>query len=1412
MHPVSVNLQHCIIGRLQKVFVSRRHRVAHLGVHLAAVVDHAPLSCPSRFSVRSCMFPRHMSAESWPCRYDRGHSDIKSVPTERYCEDWFSSTAPNVALSFHCFPGFSLTRTRGVNFVVFRGFSLGRESVCEMSTIDVLPCSSAIGDQDIGMTQCLLSSWSLPHRLESPHEYTTESVFHGCYKGIALPLCFGTSLVPHTLQKEIARGISETNAVGKHIHVGAAKSTTALANGVVMQEPPAPELCSKVSDTGEVLLCSWKYRAEDFHVYEVPTRSRIAQCQQHPSNSQLSLTAPPSVGHMLPSNSELSSLCESTITWRRQSRQGVISPPRSSAAALMWWNFSNEICAFRDTLFNEIFLDGRDSREADSLQQLQCIEGWYLTDAKSDACSGDEVDSQGRYSVVGKAEGYVEFSMYKVDLETDRALDYLSQISEIPRRCFLVAGLKDRRSVSIQNVCVPRRYQANLKAAQRQLFFRTSETTGDSSDKHYKADIQSRRTGVFITNDEINAPHSRLLIAGLTIVQSPLRLGDLHMNMFRMALRFVSTTTPIHADNHSGNISKTPSRSTRLLLDRFARVTKLGFPNYFGLQRFGHRDSTYRKGLAVLQNNWLDYISLVLDHTQFNVTHRSIQHSEDTAMTEELSDIGIAHILRWRDLRHSTGSLDGRPATKNGATREYIEGGHCCKLGSESVTSGTSGSIRASDLLTESPLDDDASTIRLQKYNVAFNFETSNSGTEARKVLHTLYRKYSVNSHRQLLNSLASSDRYAEGACPKSLHERVNDVYRDVSRSAITAGNRRFQMHSYCSRIWNFLVSFRLKHFGPYAQPGDLVAVYSQPFSDPLHPSDNSLHHCAGLNLICGPQMSQSDTHSLAGSGRRSTDVRWLTREDLLTVASRQHPNSDSNCSTTYEQQGACSNDRGRDEKGEYHSAKHLFHYELTRVVLPLLGMLPEGMRFSDVLTGTWCQRPSVETYNNNTSMRDDDVVCRRCDTSCHGTECASHGHAPSSEETTGKSVNGDAGGGSVRNGDEARGLSSLLTESGRCIPIELGLYLVKLLTSDGVVLLHRENDDTKTARRRQEDLCQYKQAWEMLAAAESNTKNKLFSFITQPGHMCLGTGSLQILEDKNISQETQDLVAKHPPFIVTAHAVLSPTKARDGRNEIYHSTIAPHTSPVHSRYGVHGAMLCSNNSMHGGPADPRRQELLFKDVAATSLSWNEASQHESMARYRVTVICSLLNQLDAYLCSLFKSFGLSAVFRSIAEIPVCGYSKVLDCHQTRFKLFADLSSPSLWKYTSAARPMPADTDSKTTAGVTGEAREQPLSGEALDATEVERGEILPSVDRACDATLKTHSNAEMDRHISVARRHNSTNRDSDGIKLPGSARTVKAKEEASGDTVVVQFSLPPCSFASVVLRELTLLPSVSQS
>lgn len=156
---------------------------------------------------------------------------------------------------------------------------------------------------------------------------------------------------------------------------------------------------------------------------------------------------------------------------------------------------------------------------------------------------------------------YLHFRMYKENRDTAEAIQSIARCLRIPPKSFQFCGTKDRRGITVQSVSV---YRISEEALKRALLHSSWDKAVRVSHLEYK--------------------------------EYPNKIGRSRGNQFEICLRRVSSTIS------RGDIDSL-----------FENLKKVGFLNYYGLQRFGTRAvRTHQIGGLLLKGDWKGVVDALL--------------------------------------------------------------------------------------------------------------------------------------------------------------------------------------------------------------------------------------------------------------------------------------------------------------------------------------------------------------------------------------------------------------------------------------------------------------------------------------------------------------------------------------------------------------------------------------------------------------------------------------------------------------------------------------------------------------------------------------------------------------------------------------------------------------------------------
>ncbi|MFW9971836.1 MAG: tRNA pseudouridine(13) synthase TruD, partial [Candidatus Odinarchaeota archaeon] len=196
--------------------------------------------------------------------------------------------------------------------------------------------------------------------------------------------------------------------------------------------------------------------------------------------------------------------------------------------------------------------------EAFSTGKIEGIKGEYKSNFKDFIVK--EIDNTGKtlnikedYTITNFSEElndrYTTFNLIKINRDTFEAIRKISKVLKVPYRFFSYSGLKDKNSISVQKISIKGNYIEQLRKLKiNDIFIRSIQPTRKS-----------------------------------------IKLGSHMGNNFTIVIRNI-----LPNKNFKKNIEKI-----------IKYLEKFGFPNYFGLQRFGnYRPNSHIVGRSLLEGDF----------------------------------------------------------------------------------------------------------------------------------------------------------------------------------------------------------------------------------------------------------------------------------------------------------------------------------------------------------------------------------------------------------------------------------------------------------------------------------------------------------------------------------------------------------------------------------------------------------------------------------------------------------------------------------------------------------------------------------------------------------------------------------------------------------------------------------------
>ncbi|KAJ1610967.1 hypothetical protein OIY81_649 [Cryptosporidium canis] len=183
---------------------------------------------------------------------------------------------------------------------------------------------------------------------------------------------------------------------------------------------------------------------------------------------------------------------------------------------------------------------------------------------------------------------YIHFTIYKENRDTLDAINSISKCLRRNHKSFGVAGLKDRRGITVQRASA-------YRVSESQLIYSTASKNWDRN---------IRISEFKYENQQIN-------------------IGDLNGNLFHVVIRDLKILD-IHS-NESNNENLTLENIEELVRE----IRSSGFINYFGLQRFGTNEiPTYKIGISLVKKEWKKAFFLILGFDEEMMTSYSTEKKE----------------------------------------------------------------------------------------------------------------------------------------------------------------------------------------------------------------------------------------------------------------------------------------------------------------------------------------------------------------------------------------------------------------------------------------------------------------------------------------------------------------------------------------------------------------------------------------------------------------------------------------------------------------------------------------------------------------------------------------------------------------------------------------------------------------
>jgi len=209
---------------------------------------------------------------------------------------------------------------------------------------------------------------------------------------------------------------------------------------------------------------------------------------------------------------------------------------------------------------------------------------------------------------------YLYFRLFKENCDTSEAVNSIARCLGRSSKQFTFAGTKDRRGITVQQICARR---VPIDHIRRALVSRQWDRRLRISDLEYRAER--------------------------------LRLGMLSGNLFKIALRDVSVAATEPVEGKPGS---------RIDL-AFKSMQERGFLNYFGLQRFGTRKiRTHTIGAKLISSQWQDAVLMIVGDEDPNSTGEpSAKRQKCDGSSTEVETDPIPHYLEIGDTKAALTAL-----------------------------------------------------------------------------------------------------------------------------------------------------------------------------------------------------------------------------------------------------------------------------------------------------------------------------------------------------------------------------------------------------------------------------------------------------------------------------------------------------------------------------------------------------------------------------------------------------------------------------------------------------------------------------------------------------------------------------------------------------------------------------------
>ncbi|KAL7068387.1 tRNA pseudouridine synthase D family protein [Cryptosporidium serpentis] len=182
---------------------------------------------------------------------------------------------------------------------------------------------------------------------------------------------------------------------------------------------------------------------------------------------------------------------------------------------------------------------------------------------------------------------YIHFNIYKENRDTMDVINMLCKCLQRSDQSFGIAGLKDRRGITVQRASA-------YRVTKEQIINATLSKAWDRN----------------------------VRICSITPSCKPIKIGDLKGNLFHVVIRNLflvnnlGKKTKIEGNLNENTCTKLTFNTIKMLVDS---IKSQGFINYYGLQRFGtSKIPTYKVGIELVKKNWESAFQLILGYDPHN--------------------------------------------------------------------------------------------------------------------------------------------------------------------------------------------------------------------------------------------------------------------------------------------------------------------------------------------------------------------------------------------------------------------------------------------------------------------------------------------------------------------------------------------------------------------------------------------------------------------------------------------------------------------------------------------------------------------------------------------------------------------------------------------------------------------------